>query len=65
MRKLLHINIFKPSLKCDTYDNEEELVEEKEEKIRKINKRSMTNKDLDEEIKRERALELWTKKFRK
>ena len=45
-------------MKCDTYDNEEELVEEKEEKIRKINKRSMTNKDLDEEIKRERALEL-------
>jgi len=31
--------------------NEEELVEEKEERTRRINKRNITNKDVEEEIK--------------
>jgi len=35
----------------DTYENEEELVEKSEKKTWRINKRSITNKDLNEEIK--------------
>jgi len=31
----------------DTYKNKEELIEEREEKTRRINKRNMTNVDVD------------------
>jgi len=47
----------------DTYENEEELVKEREEKICRLNKRSMTNEDVDEKIKREIVLEIWRNKL--
>jgi len=43
----------------DAYENEKELVQEKEE----INKRSMTIEYIDEEIKDRRLLELLRKKL--
>ena len=43
----------------DPHEKKEELVEKREEKIWRINKRSMTNEDVDEGIKERRVLELF------
>ena len=42
----------------NTYENEEELVEKGEGKTWRINKISLTNEDIDEEVKDRRLLEL-------
>ena len=49
----------------DTYENEEELLKEREEKTWRLNKISMTNEDINEEIKRERALKLLEEEIRR
>ena len=38
------------------HENEEEIIEEREKKTRRLNKRSMTNEDVDKEIKIEKEL---------